>query len=48
VLQQRLMHRRQRLQRKLTAAESPPDPRSEAPSPRWNSAQTEGRIFIAK
>jgi uncharacterized protein YprB with RNaseH-like and TPR domain len=48
VLQQRLMHRRQRLQRKLAAAESTPDSRSGAANLRWTSAQAEGRIFIAK
>jgi uncharacterized protein len=45
VLQQRLMHRRQRLQRKLIAAESTPVPRSGAARPRWNPAQMEGRIY---
>ncbi len=44
VLQQRLMHRRQRLLRKLTT----PDPSCGTGNPRWNSDQTEGRIFIAK
>lgn len=48
VLQQRLMHRRQRLLRKLTVTESIPDPRSGAANLRWTLAQTEGRIFIAK
>jgi len=48
VLQQRLMHRRQRLLRKLTATKSIPDPRSGAANLRWTSVQTEGRIFIAK
>ena len=47
-LQQRLMHRRQRLRRKLAATESTPDSRSGAANLRWTSAQTEGRIFIAK
>lgn len=47
-IQQRLMHRRQRLLRKLTAADSPSDPLSGAGNPRWKSAETGRRIFIAK
>ena len=48
LLQQHLMHRQQRLLRKLTAPESTLDSLSGAENLRWNSAQTERRIFITK